>query len=160
MAGPSAASATSSTATFSSDCTNACSARCGIGRGAFSREANRRVGVDHWLIEPELRHLLDNVRFWVENNTFSPDEIVMRFHHRLTQIHAFPNGNGRHARMAADLLAVQLGLERFTWGEGKPRRGGQDAPGLCRCAPCRRRARHRAVAGVCEELTQTSTRAM
>jgi len=84
--------------------------------GTFSREANRRIGVDYWLIEPELRQLLDNVRYWIENNAFSPDEIVLRFHHRLTQIHAFPNGNGRHARMAADLLAVQLGLERFTWG--------------------------------------------
>lgn len=84
--------------------------------GAFSRQANRRIGVDHWLIEPELHQLLDNVRFWIENSTFSPDEIVLRFHHRLTQIHAFPNGNGRHARMAADLLAVQLGLERLSWG--------------------------------------------
>ncbi|ESQ73525.1 hypothetical protein ABAC402_18800 [Asticcacaulis sp. AC402] len=31
-------------------------------------------------------------------------------------IHPFPNGNGRHARMAADLLAVALGRPRFTWG--------------------------------------------
>jgi len=31
-------------------------------------------------------------------------------------IHPFPNGNGRHARLAADLLLVRLGQERFTWG--------------------------------------------
>jgi fido (protein-threonine AMPylation protein) len=28
----------------------------------------------------------------------------------------FPNGNGRHARLLADLLVTQLGGERFTWG--------------------------------------------
>lgn len=84
--------------------------------GAFSREANRRMGVDHWLIEPELHRLLDDVRYWIANATFPPDEIVLRLHHRLTVIHAFPSGNGRHARMVADLLAAQLGLERFTWG--------------------------------------------
>jgi len=40
----------------------------------------------------------------------------LRFHHRLTQIHPFPNGNGRFARTAADLLIVRLGGKRFTWG--------------------------------------------
>ncbi|MDD3483853.1 Fic family protein, partial [Azovibrio restrictus] len=38
------------------------------------------------------------------------------FHHRLVAIHAFPNGNGRHARLMADLLAERLGRPRFTWG--------------------------------------------
>jgi len=52
----------------------------------------------------------------VANNTFAPDEIAARFHHRLVLIHPFPNGNGRHARLAADLLAVKLGQKRFTWG--------------------------------------------
>jgi fido (protein-threonine AMPylation protein) len=42
----------------------------------------------------------------------------VRLHHRLTQIHSFPNGNGRHARMMADLLIEKLGGKRFTWGSG------------------------------------------
>lgn len=84
--------------------------------GAFSGEVNRRIGVDYWLIEPQLRQLLDDVRYWAENQTFPPDEIAVRFHHRLVVIHPFPNGNGRHSRLVADLLAVQLGRERFTWG--------------------------------------------
>lgn len=84
--------------------------------GTFSREANRRIGVDHWLIQPELHTLLNDVRYWIENNTYPADEIAVRFHHRLVWIHAFPNGNGRHARSAADLLTVALGIERFTWG--------------------------------------------
>jgi len=31
-------------------------------------------------------------------------------------IHCYPNGNGRHARLAADLLAMGLGQPRFSWG--------------------------------------------
>lgn len=84
--------------------------------GSFSREANRRIGVDHWLIQPELHTLLSDVRYWIDNKTYPADEIAVRFHHRLVWIHVFPNGNGRHARSAADLLTVSLGIDRFTWG--------------------------------------------
>ncbi len=42
----------------------------------------------------------------------------MRFHHRLVFIHRFPNGNSRWSRLAADLLAAQLGVHRFSWGSG------------------------------------------
>jgi Fic-DOC domain mobile mystery protein B len=61
--------------------------------------------------------LLGNVRFWIENNTFEIDEIAVRFHHQLvSEIHAFPNGNGRHARLLANVLATKHGRPRFTWG--------------------------------------------
>ena len=82
------------------------------------RASERNIGIDHWHIRPELRMLLDDVRHWIENKTFSPDEIAVRFHHKLVFIHPFPNGNGRWSRLAADLLAVRLGRERFTWGSG------------------------------------------
>lgn len=83
--------------------------------GSF-RTTERNIGVDAYKIGVELRMLLDDVRFWIENATYPPDEIAVRFHHRLVWIHPFPNGNGRHARMAADLLAVALGRPRLTWG--------------------------------------------
>ena len=35
---------------------------------------------------------------------------------RLTLIHHFPNGNGRHARLASDLLPRFNGAEEFTRG--------------------------------------------
>jgi Fic-DOC domain mobile mystery protein B len=61
--------------------------------------------------------LLGNVRFWIEKNTFDTDEIAVRFHYQLvTEIHAFPNGNGRHARLLANVLRVKHGRPRFTWG--------------------------------------------
>jgi Fic-DOC domain mobile mystery protein B len=80
------------------------------------RTTERNIGVAPYLIAPELRMLLDDVRFWIDHNTYPADEIAVRFHHRLVWIHPFPNGNGRLSRMAADLLAVSLGQPRFTWG--------------------------------------------
>ena len=40
----------------------------------------------------------------------------VRLHHRLVAIHPFPNGNGRTTRLMADLLAVRLGRDPFSWG--------------------------------------------
>jgi fido (protein-threonine AMPylation protein) len=45
-------------------------------------------------------------------------EIAARYHHRLVAIHVFPNGNGRHARLMADLLLTELAGRRFEWGRG------------------------------------------
>lgn len=83
--------------------------------GAY-RTTPRNIGIDAYRIMPELHQLLDDVRYWIDHATYPPDEIAVRFHHRLVFIHPFPNGNGRHARLAADLLALQLALPRFTWG--------------------------------------------
>ena len=52
----------------------------------------------------QLRMLLDNARYWADNGVFPPLEAAARFHHRMVQIHPFPNGNGRHARIAADVM--------------------------------------------------------
>jgi Fic-DOC domain mobile mystery protein B len=85
--------------------------------GSF-RRTERNIGVQAYRIPMELRQLLDNVRYWIEHETYAPDEIALRFHHGLVAIHPFPNGNGRHARLAADLLGVRLDQRRFTWGQG------------------------------------------
>jgi Fic-DOC domain mobile mystery protein B len=80
------------------------------------RQSARNIGVEHWRIAVDLKQLLDDARFWIDNATYNPDEIAVRFHHRLVLIHPFPNGNGRHARLAGDLLIVALGQARFSWG--------------------------------------------
>lgn len=80
------------------------------------RTTDRNIGVDALRIEVEVRHLGDDLRYWIEHGTYGPDEAAVRFHHRLVAIHPFPNGNGRHARLAADLLATRLGRPRLTWG--------------------------------------------
>lgn len=80
------------------------------------RTSGKNIGVDAYRIPTELRQLLDDCRYWIDNETYEPDEIAARFHHRLVAIHAYPNGNGRHARLAADLFLKSMGRERFSWG--------------------------------------------
>lgn len=85
--------------------------------GSF-RTSERNIGVAPYEIQPKLRILLDDVKFWIDNQTFSPKEIAIRFHHRLVQIHPFPNGNGRISRLMADLLMRQFNLPVLNWGSG------------------------------------------
>ncbi|MBL8552832.1 MAG: mobile mystery protein B [Phenylobacterium sp.] len=80
------------------------------------RTTELNIGVAPHAIAVDLHTLVGDVRYWIDHQTFPPDEIAVRFHHRLVAIHPFPNGNGRHARLAADLLIVQLGGHRFSWG--------------------------------------------
>lgn len=82
------------------------------------RTTERNLGIAHWEIPVALRHLLDDAKAWIDHRPYPPDEIAVRFHHRLVLIHPFPNGNGRHSRLMADLLAMKLERPRFTWGSG------------------------------------------
>jgi Fic-DOC domain mobile mystery protein B len=83
--------------------------------GSF-RKSNKNIGVDWQQVGMKLRDLIDDAHFQIEHAAYPPDEIAARFHHRLVAIHPFPNGNGRHARMMADLLIQKLGQPRFSWG--------------------------------------------
>lgn len=80
------------------------------------RKSDKNIGIDWPKISVELRKLLDDVHYQIEHASYPPDEIAMRFHHRLVAVHPFPNGTGRHARLMADLLAKRLGQPGFTWG--------------------------------------------
>ena len=80
------------------------------------RQSDKTIGVPWFNIAVSLRHLLDDVRTQIEHSTYSPFEIAVRFHHRLVAIHVFPNGNGRHARVMADLLFQSLSGQRLEWG--------------------------------------------
>lgn len=82
------------------------------------RQSERNIGIEAYRIPTEMTALFDDVRYWVGHGTYPADELAMRLHHRLVAIHPFPNGNGRHARLMADLLIERLGGETFTWGGG------------------------------------------
>ena len=81
------------------------------------RKTEKTIGVPVPQMREMLVALLGDANFWIENNTYPADEIAVRFHHRLVLIHVFPNGNGRHARLIADVLAVKLARPVFTWGQ-------------------------------------------
>jgi len=83
------------------------------------RQTNKNIGVDRWQISVQLKNLLGDVLFWSDNFTYPPDEIAVRFKHRLVSIHCFPNGNGRHSRLMADIIIEKIfGEKVFTWGSG------------------------------------------
>ena len=74
----------------------------------------------HWpYIQTQVRELLADVAAQTSDPDALPwpaDELAVRFHHRLVVVHPFPNGNGRHSRLAADLLVTLLGEPVFSWG--------------------------------------------
>lgn len=80
------------------------------------RTTEKNIGIPHLQIRESLGALLGDARYWLEHQTFSADEIAVRFHHRLVSIHPFANGNGRHARLMADVLARRQDRPVFTWG--------------------------------------------
>ncbi len=89
------------------------------------RTSERNLGIPYYEIPAAIRVLLDDAKAWIEYRSYSPDEIAVRVHHRLVQIHPFPNGNGRHSRLMADLLVMQDGGERFTWGSANLQDAGE-----------------------------------
>ncbi len=80
------------------------------------RTTERNLGIESYRIQPELRQITDDTQYWIDHQTYAPDELAVRFHQRLVFVHPFPNGNGRWSRLAADLLIVRQGGSRFTWG--------------------------------------------
>jgi Fic-DOC domain mobile mystery protein B len=84
--------------------------------GAF-RTSEKNLGIKSYLIPIQLKQLLDDTLFWLTNNTYSPAETAIRFKHQLVSVHCFPNGNGRHSRLMADLIMEKLYHQPFfTWG--------------------------------------------
>lgn len=84
------------------------------------RRTEKNIGIDPSLIAVQLRMLLDDARYWAEKGTFRPLEAGARFHHRLVQVHPFPNGNGRHARIAADTFIVdRFAHAPIDWAAGR-----------------------------------------
>ncbi|WP_304509961.1 mobile mystery protein B [Anaerotignum sp.] len=80
------------------------------------RRSEKNIGIKWTQIGIELKNLLDDTKYWIKNNTFSPEEVAIKFKHRIVSIHCFPNGNGRHSRMMADIIMESIfEKEIFTW---------------------------------------------
>jgi len=86
--------------------------------GSF-RTSDKNLGVDKWQIPVSVKDLCDDALYWVKNGTYPPDETAIRFKHRIVSIHCFPNGNGRHSRLMADIMIENVyKLPLFSWGAG------------------------------------------
>lgn len=80
------------------------------------RTSDRNLGWTWSRIPEGMRALLDDARYWDEHATHPANEIAVRLHHRMVVIHPWPNGNGRHARLLADIVVAVRGQPALTWG--------------------------------------------
>ncbi|MBU6159330.1 MAG: mobile mystery protein B [Bacteroidetes bacterium] len=81
------------------------------------RKTNKNIGTDKWQIPTALRTLLNDAVYWHKNKIYPADEMAVRFKHRLVSIHCFPNGNGRHSRLMADIIIEKIYKKPvFSWG--------------------------------------------
>ncbi|MCW3085118.1 MAG: Fic family protein [Bacteroidetes bacterium] len=80
------------------------------------RLSEKNLGINYRLIGPQLKQLNDDCLFWINNKTYNPEEIAIRYKHRIVNIHCFANGNGRHSRLMADIIINHIFNQRvFTW---------------------------------------------
>jgi Fic-DOC domain mobile mystery protein B len=80
------------------------------------RKTETNIGVKPHLIAVERKKLNDDALVWIKNKTWGPVETALRFHHRLVQIHCYPNGNGRHSRIIADTILEKVyNVEPLAW---------------------------------------------
>ncbi len=80
------------------------------------RKSEKNIGIKWPQIGIELKNLIDDTQYWIENKAYPPKEIAIIFKHRIVQIHCFPNGNGRHSRLIADIIMESIfGEEIFSW---------------------------------------------
>lgn len=90
------------------------------------RNTNKNIGVDKHQIGISLKQLLDDSLYWLENKIYPDEEFAIRFKHRIVKIHCFPNGNGRHSRLIADIIISQLfGKQIFTWNSRNLNKKGE-----------------------------------
>lgn len=69
------------------------------------RDSSLSIGVPAAQIREEIKKLCEDVEYW-DSETYEQMAVIeraARIHHRLTKIHPFRNGNGRHARLMADI---------------------------------------------------------
>jgi Fic-DOC domain mobile mystery protein B len=83
--------------------------------GTF-RIVELNIGVPIAQIQPQLLQACGNAEAQVQFATFEEREIAIRLHHKLVWIHPFRNGNGRHARLTADLFLHFRKQPSLTWG--------------------------------------------
>lgn len=89
--------------------------------GEFTQQSERSLGLPAYEIAPALQTLVGDLAYQLEHANPEPVEVLANYHHRLTLIHPFPNGNGRWARLMTDLLGRQIDAPTIEWGGPRPR---------------------------------------
>ena len=81
------------------------------------RLTEKNIGIKFYQVPTALKQLNDNCLFWIENKTYSEDEIAIWYKYKLVSIHCFSNGNGRHSRLMADTIISNIfNKNYYSWG--------------------------------------------
>jgi Fic-DOC domain mobile mystery protein B len=80
------------------------------------RTTEKNLGWEVHRLTEGVRNAFDDAQYWMQHSTYPLHEAAVRLHHQLVAIHPWPNGNGRHSRLIADLLVVSRGGDELTWG--------------------------------------------
>jgi Fic-DOC domain mobile mystery protein B len=80
------------------------------------RTTERTLGWDWPRITEGVRVALEDASYWDQHQTFPVPAAAVRLHHRLVVIHPWANGNGRHARLIADVWCAARKAPELTWG--------------------------------------------
>lgn len=89
----------------------------GIWRGAGRyRKSVADTGWEPGRIAEGVRLFLDDADGWARYSTYPIHECAVRLHHRLVSVRPWSNGNGRHARLVADVAVAAQGEAPLTWG--------------------------------------------
>jgi Fic-DOC domain mobile mystery protein B len=93
----------------------------GIWRGAGKyRTTGRDPGWEPHRIAEGVGMFFDDAEGWLRYSTYPVQEAAVRLHHRLVSIHPWSNGNGRHARLIADIVVAANAETPLTWGSKSP----------------------------------------
>jgi Fic-DOC domain mobile mystery protein B len=82
------------------------------------RSTAKNMGWEPHTISEGMRNLFQDAATWLEHETYDVTEMAVRMHHRLVVVHPWSNGNGRHARLMADIFVAAKGGAELRWGAG------------------------------------------
>lgn len=80
------------------------------------RTTEKNLGWEVHRITEGVRNAFDDAQSQLQHASYPLHEVAVRLHHRLVAIHPWPNGNGRHSRLVADIIVAARGGEPLTWG--------------------------------------------
>jgi len=83
------------------------------------RKKNLNIGADWHNIIEQLGSLINDLEFWQQDQQLTLFARSVRLHHRLARIHPFINGNGRHARLVADIYLYSGNQPLPIWPDNK-----------------------------------------
>jgi len=88
------------------------------------RTSETNLGVPPYQVAPSLKDLFDDLDAWSRHETYPLEEQAVRLHHRAVAIHPFNNGNGRWARMLANIWLRQHKAAIVRWPDNSIGREG------------------------------------